>query len=205
MRKQALSLIYLDNTLNYFNKNSTPTQPTISGNPYTVSTKHATLGILFSDTEILHSSIQVGDDNMQYWLAKTEPDSFSYADLQRLGHDRWNGVRNFAALKHMKHMNKGDLVFIYHTGKEKSIVGVAEIVSTPYPDPSEQDNRYIVVDVEPRYPLTRPVTLKEIKANTAFQDWELVRLSRLSVMPVAKEHWELVHTLANDKLQGSLL
>lgn len=133
---------------------------------------------------------------MAYWLAKTEPESFSYADLQQLGHDRWNGVKNFAALKHIKNMKPGDLLFIYHTGKEKAIVGVAEIVSPPYPDPNETDSRFIVVDVEPRYLLSRPVTLKEIKATTAFHSWELVRLSRLSVMPVTQEHWQLVHVIA---------
>ncbi|WP_094607270.1 hypothetical protein SPSIL_035640 [Sporomusa silvacetica DSM 10669] len=133
---------------------------------------------------------------MAYWLAKTEPESFSYADLQQLGRDRWNGVKNFTALKHIKNMRPGDLIFIYHTGKEKAIVGVAEIVSPPYPDPNETDNRFIVVDVVPRYPLNRPVTLKEIKATTTFQNWELVRQSRLSVMPVIQEHWQLIHSMA---------
>ncbi|SDF03115.1 EVE domain-containing protein [Sporomusa acidovorans] len=133
---------------------------------------------------------------MAYWLAKTEPESFSYADLQRLGRDRWNGVKNFVALKHMKSMKPGDFIFIYHTGREKAIVGVAEIVSVPYPDPAATDRRFIVVDVEPRYLLGRPVTLKEIKATAAFYHWELVRQPRLSVMPVSHEHWELIHAMA---------
>lgn len=133
---------------------------------------------------------------MAYWLAKTEPDSFSYADLEKLGQDRWNGVKNFAALKHMRNMELGDLVFIYHTGKEKAIVGVAEVISTAYPDPNETDERFIVVDVKPRYSLDRPVTLKEIKSNALFQEWELVRQSRLSVMPVSEEHWQFIHQSA---------
>lgn len=133
---------------------------------------------------------------MAYWLAKTEPDSYSYSDLQRLGRDRWNGVKNFTALKHIKNMRPGDLLFIYHTGKEKAIVGVAEVVSSPYPDPNETDHRFVVADVEPRYTLDRPVTLKEIKAAVAFQQWELVRQSRLSVMPVSQEHWQLIHSMA---------
>lgn len=142
-------------------------------------------------------NICIGEcDHMAYWLAKTEPESFSYADLERLGQDRWNGVKNFAALKHMKNMELGDLVFIYHTGKEKAIVGVAEVVSKAYPDPSETDKRFIVVDVKPCYPLDRPVTLKEIKSNPVFQEWELVRQSRLSVMPVSKEHWQFIHNSA---------
>lgn len=133
---------------------------------------------------------------MAYWLAKTEPDSYSYTDLERLGRDRWNGVKNFTALKHIGRMKPEDLVFIYHTGKEKSVVGVAEVVSSPYPDPSEADKRFLVVDVKPRYRLTWPVTLKEIKRNPAFAEWELVRQSRLSVMPVTEEHWQLIHGLA---------
>jgi predicted RNA-binding protein with PUA-like domain len=133
---------------------------------------------------------------MAYWLAKTEPESFSYSDLEKLGRDRWNGVKNFAALKHISNMTPGDEIFIYHTGKEKAIVGVAEIVSSAYPDPNETDERLIVADVEPRYRLNRPVTLKEIKLNSIFQNWELVRQSRLSVMPVTPEHWELIHQAA---------
>ena len=134
---------------------------------------------------------------MAYWLAKTEPESYSYADLERLGHDRWNGVKNFTALKHLSRMEPKDLVFIYHTGKEKSVVGVAEVVSPAYPDPTETDDRFLVAEVEPRYRLKRPVTLKEIKQNPAFAEWELVRQSRLSVMPVTQEHWHMIHHLAN--------
>ncbi len=133
---------------------------------------------------------------MAYWLAKTEPESYSYNDLARLGRDRWNGVRNFKALKYMRAMQLGDLVFIYHTGKEKAIVGVAEVMATAYPDPEEQDPRYIVVDVAPRYLLDRPVTLREVKQNPVFGEWELVHQPRLSVMPVIEEHWDLVHQMA---------
>lgn len=139
---------------------------------------------------------------MAYWLAKTEPESFSYSDLEKLGQDRWNGVKNFAALKHMKQMELGDLVFIYHTGKEKAIIGVAEVISTSYPDPNETDERFIVVDVKPRYPLNRPVTLKEIKNNALFQEWELVRQSRLSVMPVSEEHWKYILELSKLHYEG---
>ena len=129
---------------------------------------------------------------MAYWLLKTEPETFSYADLERLRRDRWNGVKNFAALKHLRQMQPGDLAFIYHTGKEKAIAGVAEVVSTAYPDPAESDERFVVVDVIPRHSLKRPVTLKEIKANPLFQDWELVRQSRLSVMPVPEALWKVI-------------
>jgi predicted RNA-binding protein with PUA-like domain len=133
---------------------------------------------------------------MAYWLAKTEPESFSYADLERLGRDRWNGVRNFVALRHMRQMQSGDLVFIYHTGKEKAIIGIAEVVSLPYPDPESDDARFLVVDFAPKQLLARPVSLKEIKANPAFSGWELVTQSRLSIMPVAAENWHKVLALA---------
>ena len=129
---------------------------------------------------------------MAYWLAKTEPETFSYADLEKLGRDRWNGVRNFVALRHIRQMQPGDQVFIYHTGKEKAIVGIAEVVSLPYPDPDADDPRFIVVDLTPRQPLARPVTLKEIKTSEQFSDWELVTQSRLSVMPVSAENWKKI-------------
>ncbi|MDO7786680.1 EVE domain-containing protein [Desulforamulus aquiferis] len=137
---------------------------------------------------------------MQHWLLKTEPASYSYTKLEMLGRDTWEGVRNFAALKHLRQMKPGDLAFIYHTGKEKAVVGVAEIVSDPYPDPGEQDARLIIVDVIPRYPINRPVTLREIKENPLFQEWLLVHRPRLSVMPVSEDHWKLIHKLGETSL-----
>ena len=133
---------------------------------------------------------------MAYWLAKTEPGEFSYADLEQMGRERWNGVRNFVALKHLRQMELGDLVFIYHSGEEKAIVGVAEVTSTAYPDPAADDARYIVVDLIPRYRLEHPVSLKRVKADSSFADWELVRQSRLSVMPVTAAHWQLIQQMA---------
>jgi predicted RNA-binding protein with PUA-like domain len=129
-------------------------------------------------------------------LVKTEPEEYSYFDLVRLGRDRWNGVRNFRAIKNIKTMLPGDQVFIYHTGKEKAIVGVAEVVTTPYPDPVAGDPRFIVVDLAPRYQLLKTVNLKTIKQDPAFQEWELVHQPRLSVMPVKEEYWHLIHQLA---------
>jgi predicted RNA-binding protein with PUA-like domain len=133
---------------------------------------------------------------MSYWLAKTEPETFSYADLERLKKDMWDGVRNFTAAKHIKAMQPGDLILIYHSGKEKAIVGVAEAVSAPYPDPTSTDPRFVTIDVIPRYRLNRPVSLREIKARPEFAEWELVRQSRLSVMPVTASHWQLIMQLA---------
>ena len=131
---------------------------------------------------------------MKYWLLKTEPEDYSFADLQAAGEDTWDGVRNRVAQKHLRAMAAGDLAFIYHTGKEKAVVGVAEITKAAYPDPG--DPAFVAVSVRPRHPLQQPVTLKEIKAAPAFAGWELVRLPRLSVMPVPPQHWQAVYTLA---------
>lgn len=136
---------------------------------------------------------------LAYWLVKTEPEQYSFFDLVRLGRDRWNGVRNFRAIHYIKEMAQGDQVFIYHTGKEKAIIGVAEVVSTPYSDPGALDPKFMVVDLIPRYPLPRTVSLKEIKQNPSFEGWQLVSEPRLSVMPVKKEYWELVLQLAGKK------
>lgn len=134
---------------------------------------------------------------MNYWLVKTEPEEFSYGDLVQKGRDRWNGVRNPVAQRHIKAMKPGDPVFIYHTGKEKAIVGVAEVVSAPYPE--AEAPRFAVMDLESRYALARAVTLQELKANPVFEGWELVRLPRLSVMPVTWEHWNLIHQVSGTR------
>lgn len=137
---------------------------------------------------------------MPYWLLKTEPEEFSYADLERAGREPWNGVRNPTALRNMRAMRPGDLGFIYHTGGERAIVGIASVASEPYPDPRESNEKWVVVDMAPIRPLPRPVTLAEIKAHPAFAAWELVRQSRLSVMPVSDEHWNLVLEMAQAKV-----
>lgn len=127
---------------------------------------------------------------MKYWLAKTEPDCFNYSDLEKLGKDDWGGVRNFAALKHMHEMSPGDQVFIYHTGKEKAVVGIAEIVSNYYPDPNADNPKWITIDMKPLGRIKKPITLAEVKKHPEFFQWELVTQSRLSVMPVPKEIWQ---------------
>lgn len=125
-----------------------------------------------------------------HWLLKTEPSTYSFADLKRDKHAVWDGVSNALALKHLRSMKRGDLVFIYHTGDEKQIVGVAEVTSDPYADPKEKDPRLVVVDLKPRERLKRPVTLAEVKALREYRDFELVRMGRLSVMPVSEERWK---------------
>jgi predicted RNA-binding protein with PUA-like domain len=131
---------------------------------------------------------------MSYWLLKTEPEDYSYADLVQAGTDIWDGVRNRQAQKNLRAMTPGDLAFIYHTGKEKAVVGVGEIVSMPLPDPT--DTAYTAVSLQAVRRLQRPVTLKEIKEAPLFADWALVRQPRLSVMPVSPEHWQNVLDLA---------
>ena len=126
---------------------------------------------------------------------KTEPGEYSYSDLEQAGRDVWDGVKNYAALKNIKNMQPGDLAFIYHTGKEKSVVGVARVAFKPYPDP-RQEGLYLV-DLTAGYRLNRPVSLAEIKSDAAFSNWELVRLPRLSVMPVPAEFWARVHHMSD--------
>ena len=127
-----------------------------------------------------------------YWLLKTEPSTYSYADLEREGKAGWDGVSNPVALKHLRSMAAGDECFIYHTGDEKRIVGVARVTKAAYPDPKLADPRLVVVDLAPVGRVGRPVTLAEIKADPWFAGWELVRIGRLSVMPVSAEQWRRI-------------
>lgn len=126
---------------------------------------------------------------MAKWLFKTEPDDYSYTDLEHDGHTIWDGVKNNWALKNLREVKKGDQALIYHTGKERAVAGVAEVVSDPYPDPEAGDSKLVVVDVVPAGAWPQPVTLASIKADSAFSDFALVRFSRLSVMPVSPATW----------------
>ena len=125
----------------------------------------------------------------QHWILKTEPSEYGFSDLVRDRRTRWEGVSNPVALQHLRSMLEGDEALIYHTGNEKSLIGLARIASAPYPDPSGKDPRLVVVDVEARGPLPRHVTLAEIKADPAFKDLGLVRVPRLSVVPVEPAQW----------------
>jgi predicted RNA-binding protein with PUA-like domain len=125
---------------------------------------------------------------MQYWILKTDPDTYALADLQKEGRTRWDGVANPVAVKHLRSMRAGDRALIYHTGDDKAVVGLARIVSDGYDDP--KDARLAVVDVEFERPVSTPVTLAAVKADPAFKDLGLVRQGRLSVMPVAEPLWK---------------
>lgn len=126
---------------------------------------------------------------MSYWLLKTEPSDYSYADLERDGRTVWDGVANNAALKHMRAVREGDEALVYHTGKERRAVGVARVVSDPYPDPQADDERLVVFDIEPLRELATPAPLAEIKQDPDFATFDLVRIPRLSVMPVPPKLW----------------
>ncbi|NWF81272.1 MAG: EVE domain-containing protein [Chloroflexi bacterium] len=133
---------------------------------------------------------------MRYWILKTEPEHYSYADLVRDGATVWDGVANSVALKHMREMQPGDQALIYHTGAERRAVGLAELTSAPYPDPQLGDPKLIVVDLRPLQPLPRPVELTAIKADPFFAEFALVRQGRLSVVPVTPEQWARLMAMA---------
>jgi predicted RNA-binding protein with PUA-like domain len=126
------------------------------------------------------------------WLLKTEPTDYSYDQLEQEGRTRWDGVSNPAALKNIRAMKPGDRAFLYHTGREKAVVGVVEIVTAAYPDPEAKGPKLVVVDIEPRARLGRPVTLAEIKALPAFEGSPLVRQGRLSVVPLTSDQWRTI-------------
>jgi predicted RNA-binding protein with PUA-like domain len=130
----------------------------------------------------------------RHWVLKTEPSEYAFADLVRDRRTRWEGVSNPVALKHLRAMQEGDEALIYHTGKEKALVGRGRIASAPYPDPS--DSKLVVVDVEAGEPLPRAVPLAEIKGESAFADLGLVRVPRLSVVPVEPAQWKRLLSMA---------
>ena len=134
---------------------------------------------------------------MARWLLKTEPDCYSWDQLVQDKKAVWDGVSNALALKHIRSMKKGDLALIYHTGNEKAVIGIAEIVSDPRPDPKEDDDRLAVVDLAPKKKLKQPVTLSDIKADPTFAGWELIRIGRLGVVPVPDAMWKRIEELAN--------
>jgi predicted RNA-binding protein with PUA-like domain len=127
-----------------------------------------------------------------YWLVKTEPHAFGWDQQVAHGVEPWTGVRNFTARNHLKAMRKGDRAFFYHSGENREIVGVVEVVREAYPDPTADEGGWVCVDVKTVGPMPRPVTLAEIKADPEFADMLLVRQSRLSVMPVSRAHWERI-------------
>ena len=132
---------------------------------------------------------------VNYWLAKQEPSGPRGYNILKLKEDKktiWDGVHNNLALKHIRNMKKGDLVFFYHTGDERQVVGIMSVTSNPYPNPEEDNERFVVVDVKFKSLLAKSVGLDEIKKQKGLENWELLRISRLSVMPVPKPIWDLI-------------
>lgn len=133
---------------------------------------------------------------MAYWILKTDADSYPFDQLERERRAVWDGVTNALALKHIRSMASGDTALIYHSNVGKELVGLARITSEPYPDPKRQDPKLVVVDLEADRRLPKPVSLAAVKADPAFSDLGLVRMSRLSVIPVPAEQWRKLLSMA---------
>ena len=137
---------------------------------------------------------------MQYWLVKSEPGEYSFQDLLKDGKTMWEGVRNYAARNNLRAMKKGDLVFFYHSVNGKEVVGIAQVDREYYPDPAATMGEWLVVDITPVKPLAKPVNLKTIKATPELQNIALVRIGRLSVMPLEKMEFEKILALGETML-----
>src|SRR5437660_6855027 len=133
---------------------------------------------------------------MAYWLLKTEPETFSWDDQVARGAkgEPWTGVRNYRAREHLKAMKNGDRAFFYHTGDEKQVVGIVEVIREAYPDPTDETGKFVTVDVKALKPFPKAVTLAAVKAEPRLKDMLLVKQSRLSVMPVTDAEWRIICT-----------
>lgn len=134
---------------------------------------------------------------MRHWLLKTEPETFSWDDLEKAGKATWDGVRNPRARNNIGAMKKGDLAFIYHTGDEKAIIGIARVEKESYPEPG--DTAWLVVDLVPEKKLKNPVTLAAVKADSELKDMTLARVPRLSVQSVEKNEWDKIIKMSSGK------
>lgn len=128
---------------------------------------------------------------MQYWLVKSEPETYSWDTFVKKGVDRWDGVRNFQARNNLRSMQVGDMVLFYHSGKDKAIQGVAKVATEPYPEPEFED-QWVVVDLEPVKKLKKTISLAELKNNPELVNIALIRQSRLSVMPLNKNEFQTI-------------
>ncbi len=137
---------------------------------------------------------------MNYWLVKSEPETYSWSQFVKDGKTAWTGVRNFAARLNLRAMKSGDRVFFYHSGEQKSVVGLARVVKEFYPDPTADEGDWSCVDLAPEKTLTKPVTLAQIKADKILKEMVLAKQSRLSVSPVTREQFERLLKLAGTKI-----
>lgn len=136
---------------------------------------------------------------MNHWLLKTEPDAYSWSQLVKDKTTNWSGVRSPAGRANLMKMKKGDRAFFYHTGDERQVVGVCEVVKESYPDPTDETGKFVQVDVRAVEPVAHPVTLAAIKAEPKLAQMRLVREGRLSVSPVTPDEWKLVAKMAGLK------
>ncbi|WP_299825271.1 EVE domain-containing protein [uncultured Pontibacter sp.] len=134
---------------------------------------------------------------MHYWLVKSEPETYSWANLVKDGKTMWDGVRNYQARNNMQQMQPGDMVLFYHSVSEKAIVGIAKVDKAAYPDPTAKEGNWVVVDLVPFRDFKEPVTLEQIKKDERLQNIALLRQSRLSVMPLKAEEFDVLLALGN--------
>lgn len=134
---------------------------------------------------------------MNYWLLKTDADTYSFGDLQREGRTIWDGVRNYQARNNIRSMRLGDIALIYHSVTDKCVVGIAEIITMPFPEPNAPDDKWTAVDIKPIALLKRPVPLDEIKTDPILEDLPLIKQSRLSVMPLSQNTYDRIIYLSN--------
>lgn len=133
---------------------------------------------------------------MKYWLVKQEPSSYSFQDLQKEGRTDWTGVRNYQARNNLSAMGKGDKVFFYHSGAEKAVVGTAKVTGPAFQDPTTEDAAWVAVEIEAGKPLKKPVTLAAIKSNPNLKDIALLKLSRLSVVPITPDEFDEIISMS---------
>jgi predicted RNA-binding protein with PUA-like domain len=134
---------------------------------------------------------------MNYWLVKSEPCAYSWQRLEKEKKTMWDGVRNYQARNNLKEMKKGDLLLFYHSVNEKQVMGICKVAKEHYPDPTTDDKRWVVVEVEPLEALKKPVTLEAIRADERLENIALIKQSRLSVMPLAREEFDAIVELGN--------
>ena len=139
---------------------------------------------------------------INYWLAKQEPSGprgYNISTLQKEKTTVWDGVHNNLALKHIRNMKKGDQIIYYHTGDERQAVGVMSVITNPYPNPEEDNDRFVAVNVKFKEKFRKPVSLEQMKKEKSFKNWELLRIARLSVMPVPKSIWDKIIKMSQAK------
>jgi predicted RNA-binding protein with PUA-like domain len=133
---------------------------------------------------------------MAKWLLKSEPGTYSFADLERDGRTVWDGVRNNTAALHLRAMKKGDEALFYHSGEDRQVVGIAKIVTEHFPDKTDPAGRFVAVEIAPVRPVKTPVTLAQMKAEPALADMAMIKLSRISVSPVTEAEWKTILKMA---------